>query len=494
MLYVVLALPLLAACICFLPCSLKLREYVYAVTVVLVAAAALLSVADYFIRGSWRMETVAGGLLVIDGFSCVLMLVIAVVGAACSLFAISYMKKEVADGHFALKRTGMFYALMQIFISTMYLSVLAGNIGLMWIAIEATTVVSALLVGFSSERQALEAAWKYIVICTVGIAFAMLGIILVWYATGADASAGQSALSWTYLMAHAKGFDTSLLKLAFIFLLIGFGTKAGIFPLHTWLPDAHSQAPAPVSAMLSGILLNCAVYAIIRCHMLMGAAGLGHYSGRLLIIFGLVSIVGAMPFTSVQKDIKRLLAYSSVDHMGIILLGFGLGGTAGYTAAILHIMNHALGKSVLFMSTGSVVQAYGTKMIYRIRGIGQMLPYTSVILFAAMLAIAGSPPFGIFISEFKVAVRLFAVVGPVAGIVFLLALAVVFSGFIYYCGKMFFSRLQHRYLLQDREKFSIVHCLLIFPLLLLIMQGTYIPAIFRSVISSIAGAMLGGGA
>ncbi|MHB8919379.1 MAG: proton-conducting transporter transmembrane domain-containing protein, partial [Desulfocucumaceae bacterium] len=430
-----------------------------------------------------------GSLLMVDELSAVLVFIIGVVGTICCLYTVSYLRADHKNGEMDGRRSGRFYGLLHFFVASMYLAVLADNLGVMWVAIEGTTIISALLVGFYGTRASLEAAWKYIIICTVGIAFAMLGIILTFQSARGVLGADELSLSWRFLYPVASSLDPSLMKLAFVFVLVGYGTKAGLFPLHTWLPDAHSQAPSPVSALLSGVLLNCAVYAIIRFHLLASAAGV--FSGKILVIFGIMSMAGALPFILVQKDIKRLLAYSSVEHIGIIILGIGLGGTLGYTGALLHMVNHALGKSVLFLSAGTLAQKYQSKLIPRLKGIGQLLPVTSAIFMASLLAIAGAPPFGLFISELNVAARGFEFGGAGLGLAFLMVVAVVFTGMIYFTGKMYFSDLPSRF--PRGERFSSAHALLLLPVCVLVFQGVYMPRQVQHLLNRVVSYMMAGG-
>lgn len=488
MLYLIFGIPILTAIICLLPLSRKQWVWANVTGSILTCGFAFINIGNYFLG---KENFLTSKYFVLDGLSSLFIFIIAAVGTISSLYSVGYIQKEISREEFDERRLGKFFALLQLFIATMYLTVMADNLGMMWIAIEGTTIVSALLVGFSGQRNALEAAWKYIVICTVGIALAMLGIILTYYAAKGMVGEEHFALSWRYLFPLATSLNPSIMKLAFVFILIGYGTKAGIFPLHTWLPDAHSQAPSPVSALLSGVLLNCAIYSIIRFHQLTTLATASDFSGKLLIFFGLFSMVGAFPFILVQKDIKRLLAYSSVEHVGIIVLGIGLGGTLGYMGALLHLVNHALGKSTLFLSAGTIVQEYHTKFIQRMQGIGKMLPITSKIFIAGLLAIGGAPPFGLFISELYVASQGFQSYGMILGFVFLLAVAIVFTGLIYFGGKMYFSDLPSRY--KQKEPFSFNHVLLLLPVILLLLQGMYLPQPIQDILASVVQAIMVGG-
>jgi len=486
MLYLLLLIPALTGAAVLLPLGAVWRERIN-------LAGSLLTGGVAGWSSFWALQSGGiggpGDFLVIDELSAVLVFIIGVVGTICCLYTVTYLRADLKNGELAENRTGSFFALLQLFVATMYLAVLADNIGVMWVAIEGTTIVSALLVGFYRNRASLEAAWKYIIICTVGIAFAMLGIILTFHAARAALGAGEISLSWRFLYPLASSLDPALMKLAFVFVLVGYGTKAGLFPLHTWLPDAHSQAPSPVSALLSGVLLNCAVYAIIRFHLLASASG--DFSGRLLVAFGIISMAGALPFILVQKDIKRLLAYSSVEHMGIIVLGVGLGGHLGYAGALLHMVNHALGKAVLFLSAGTLAQGYHSKLIPRMKGIGQLLPITSTIFMASLLAIGGAPPFGLFFSEINVASRGFEAGHAGLGFVFLMVVAVVFAGMIYFAGKMYFSDLPSRF--PKGERFSAAHALMLLPVCLLVAQGVYMPGQVQHLLGKVVSYMIAGG-
>jgi len=488
MLYLLLLIPVLTATLCWLPLRSRWVEKINILGSLLTGVTALYCALSVF----WVREAGSlGSFLFIDELSAILVFIIGVVGTTCCLYTVSYLRAEQKSGELAGHRIGLFFGLLHLFVATMYLSVLADNLGVMWVAIEGTTIVSALLVGFYGNKDALEAAWKYILICTVGLAFAMLGIILTFYAARGILRIDEISLSWRFLYPVAANLDPSLMKLAFIFVLVGYGTKAGLFPLHTWLPDAHSQAPSPVSALLSGVLLNCAIYAIIRFHLLTSKAVGGEYSGKLLIVFGLISMIGALPFILVQKDIKRLLAYSSVEHVGIIILGFGLGGFLGYTGALLHMINHALGKSVLFLSAGTLVQTYHTKLISRMKGIGQVFPITATVFMTSLLAIGGAPPFGLFVSELNVASQAFQADRIGLGFAFLMVIAVVFTGLIYFAGKMYFSNFPTR--IPRGERFSIQHILILLPICLLVFQGFFMPQAVQDLINKVVTFMITGG-
>jgi hydrogenase-4 component F len=340
------------------------------------------------------------GLLYVDALSALMIGTVAMVGFAASLVSIGYLRHDLSIGHIPLGRRGVrwYFFGFHGFVWTMFATVSVDNLGLLWVGVEATTLASALLVGFYRTKAALEAAWKYLILCTVGITCALFGVILTYYA--ARQGGVSASLDWSVLGREGAELDPSLMRLAFVFVLIGFGTKAGFAPLHTWLADAHSQAPSPVSGLLSGVLLSCALYGILRFHVLTTSATGSEFSSRLLLVFGLLSVAVATPFVIVQRDLKRLLAYSSVEHMGLMAVAFGVGGPLGVTAGLLHLVNHAATKALLFFVTGDLVQKFGNRRISAIRGALRAAPLAGWALLIGVLAITGAPPFGIFVSEF----------------------------------------------------------------------------------------------
>ncbi len=288
-----------------------------------------------------------------------------------------------------------------LFLATMTLATVSRHLGLLWVAIEATTLATAPLIYFHRHARALEATWKYLMICSVGIALALLGTFLVAVAAAPAAGAGAPILTVDALAARAAELNVPWLKAAFIFLLVGYGTKMGLAPLHTWLPDAHSEAPSPVSALLSGAQLNCAFLALLRAHQLCVAAGQGAFSAGLLMGLGLCSVAVAAVFLIRQPDYKRLLAYSSIEHMGLLALGVGVGGAAVF-GALLHAVNHSLAKGALFLLAGWILAATGTKQAASVRGLLGSYPAAAALWLAGLFAITGAPPFGTFVSEFTI--------------------------------------------------------------------------------------------
>ncbi|MFF5212502.1 proton-conducting transporter membrane subunit [Streptosporangium sp. NPDC000396] len=335
------------------------------------------------------------GLLRADALSAFMLIVIGAVALLAMLASPAYL----TAGHAGPRATRRYGVLTQGFVAAMALAVLASNIGVMWVAIEATTILTAFLVGFRKTKQATEAAWKYVVICSVGIALALLGIVLVHYAALHAGVPSAAGLDWAALSRHAASLDPEVMRIAAVLLVLGFGTKAGLAPMHAWLPDAHSQAPAPVSALMSGVLLSVAFYAILRVKLIADAA-LGSTSMRvLLVVAALASLAVAAALLLAQRDYKRLLAYSSIEHMGLVALGAAIGSRLALAAVLLHILGHGLGKSVLFLSSGHLHQATGSSRIDAVRGLASRAPLLAGIFALGLLALLGIPPFSLFASE-----------------------------------------------------------------------------------------------
>jgi hydrogenase-4 component F len=359
---------------------------------------------------AWTMRPVSqlGGWLALDEAEMLFLSVTSALFLAIAVYAVGYLNREgqgkrpdIEEGFlFPNAPAATFIGCLLIFLSTMTLVIAARHVGLMWVAVEGTTLASAPLIHFHRHHRSLEAAWKYLVICSVGIAIALLGNFFLVVAAG---PAGERISSMTVpeLMAHARELDPKWLKAAFLLLLVGYGTKMGLAPLHTWLPDAHSEAPSVVSALLSGALLNCAFFAILRMHGVCVAAGLADFSRGLFVLFGIVTMAVAAVFIVGQADYKRMLAYSSVEHMGIAMLGVGVGGAAGF-GALLHVVNHSLTKAMLFLLAGNILGAYRTKTASMVTGVLRTLPVSGVLWLAGFFAITGSPPFGLFVSELTI--------------------------------------------------------------------------------------------
>jgi hydrogenase-4 component F len=355
-----------------------------------------------------------------------ILLVTSFIFVCISVYSFSYMKES------KMENKPVFICCMLLFLGTMSMVTLSDQPIVLWIAIEATTLVSAPLIFVHRSKEALEATWKYVLICSVGIALALLGYFFITLAM--DLGNIDAPMTFSSLNTVASRLDPLWLKVGFIFVVIGFGTKMGLAPMHTWLPDAHSQAPSPASALLSGALLNCAFLGIYKTHVLMSVAGLGEFSGNVLIGFGLLSMLVGAIFIIGQPDYKRMLAYSSIKNMGIIAFGVGIGGFAVY-GAFLHIIHHSLLKSSLFLSAGNILLGFDTKQVQQIGGIIRHLPKTFIAFFAGFIGISGLPPFGMFISEIIIVIGAFQEHRYVPIALFLFALTLVGAGI----GRIFMS-------------------------------------------------------
>lgn len=377
--------------------------------------------------------------LYFDLLSSVFIVVTSVVAFASALYSVAYIRKDVENKIISERKARFYYLFFNLFCFSMLLVPAVNNTGMLWVAIEMTTLISAFLVGFYNSKESVEAAWKYIIICSVGIIFALLGTILFSYAF--SISGLSKSLNWSDILSVAHILNKNVLKVAFIFILIGYGTKAGLAPMHTWLPDAHSQAVAPISALLSGVLLKTAVYAILRFGIILIKSGESAYFSHLMISFGVISLVISSGFILVQKDLKRLLAYSSIEHIGIISIGFGLGTPLAVLGAILHVFNHAVTKSLMFFGAGNIVNAYKKHNMNSIRGVIQVLPFTGTAVLLGMFALTGFPPFSIFISEIMIIMSAFIKGSYFIAALLLLFLAFIFGAFIFHFGKMIFGNI-----------------------------------------------------
>ena len=429
-------------------------------------------------------------LFLVDELSALFLLILGILGFTVSLFSVYYMEFERKTGHITDKMVSRYYALLQLFIMTMIFALVVENLGMLWVAIEATTLVSALLVAYYSNRSSLEAAWKYVMVCSVGITLALLGTILLYYAQVQVSPVEVQPLSWLTLYAEAPHFNPALVKLAVGFLIIGYGTKAGLAPMHTWLPDAYSQAPSPISGVLSGALMSCAVYAMIRNLAIINQLPeVGGVAGQLMTAFGVFSIGIAVPFLLLQHNVKRLLAYSSVENTGLIVIGIGTGTPLGIYGALLHILNHAVGKSALFFITGLIVQQYRTKYIMRIKGIITATPLLGGLFVLLFLAVSGLPPFGLFLSKLTIIQSLFFD-GWELGIMTLLLLGGVFAGMVYYMLRMVFG--SPPALLEERSVPFGMKAAILLSLALLLTTGFYVPDWLDALLRSAASIVTGG--
>jgi hydrogenase-4 component F len=348
------------------------------------------------------VEPVSGNYLLVDDLNKVFIVLTTFVSFTTSAFSASYIGHEIEIGRLKLSYVRFYHAMYQVLMFGMNLALIANNIGLMWVAIELATLTTVLMVGIYRTHEALEAAWKYFILGSVGIALALFGTILIYMAARPVIGEGPDAMVWTILVAHAARFDPDLLNVAFVFLLLGYGTKVGLAPLHAWLPDAHAEGPTPISAVLSGLLLNVALYALLRFKMLLALNPVAIAPGPLMVTMGLISAVFAAFMLYRRRDIKRMFAYSSIEHMGIIVFAFGMGGPLANFAGLLHMTMHSLTKSAIFFAVGHISQIKGTQKIADISGLTVTHPVLGWGLVLGVVAIAGLPPLGIFMSEFLV--------------------------------------------------------------------------------------------
>ncbi|AKU64002.1 hydrogenase [Aggregatibacter aphrophilus] len=430
-----------------------------------------------------------GNWIHVDSLSAIFLALISVVGGLAGVYSIAYINREFNEGHIDLKTYCNYYGFLHLFFFTMILSVTTNNLILMWAGIEATTLSSAFLVGTYKQKTSLEAAWKYIIICSVGVAFGLFGTILT-FSNGTNLLADPSqAIFWTAVNQQASDLHHGLMYLAFAFILVGFGTKCGLFPMHTWLPDAHSEAPSPVSAVLSAVLLNCAMLVVLRYYILVSKAVGGDYPQTLMLVFGLLSTGVASFFIIMQHDIKRKLAYHSIENMGLISFAFGLGGPVGAFAGLLHTITHSLAKALLFCASGNILLKYRSRDIHEVSGLWRTMPFTAVLFAGGALALGGMPPFGMFTSEFAIAVA-----GIYAGKTWLIVLCLIFltialAGLTTMLLKTVLGKPKEGIEVGELNKSSIV--ILATYLLLLLFMGIYISEPILQLLTNAVGIVLG---
>lgn len=428
-LFALLAIPLLAAALlAFLP-QWKAGARVNAVASFLTLLAAL----------SLLFERPASGdYLIVDDLNTVFITLTTFIGFTTSVFSASYIAYEVDSGHLTPVHLRFYHAMYQVLMFAMNLALVANNIGLMWVAIEIATLTTVLMVGIYRTHEALEAAWKYFILGSVGIGLALFGTILIYAAAQPVVGQGLDAMVWTKLVAAASRFNPNVLNLAFVFLLLGYGTKVGLVPMHAWLPDAHAEGPTPISAVLSGLLLNVALYAILRFKMLLAANHDAAMPSSLMIVIGMVSLLFAAFMLYRRRDIKRLFAYSSIEHMGIITFAFGIGGAAANFAGLLQMAMHSLTKSAIFFAIGHISQVKGTQRLADIHGLSVTRPTLAVAFALAVVAIAGLPPFGVFKAEFMLATSTFGT-HPWLALLLALGLLVAFGALILHMQNILFG-------------------------------------------------------
>jgi len=367
--------------------------------------------------------------VLIDDLNVVFIVLNTFVGFTTSVFSASYISHELETGRLTLGYLRFYHAMYQLMMFGMNLALVANNIGLMWVAVELATLTTVMMVGIYRTHEAIEAAWKYFILGSVGIALALFGTILVYLAARPVMGEGTSSMVWSMLITHARNFDPALLNIAFVFLLLGYGTKVGLAPLHAWLPDAHAEGPTPISAVLSGLLLNVALYALLRFKMLLAVNPDAIAPGPLMIALGLLSLIFAGFMLYRRRDIKRFFAYSSIEHMGIIVFAFGMAGPLGNFAGLLQMTMHSLTKSAIFFTVGHIAQAKGTQRMADISGLTVTHPVLGWSLVVGVAAIAGLPPFGVFMSEFLIVSSTFAR-QPLLAILVVLGLLVAFAALL----------------------------------------------------------------
>ena len=376
--------------------------------------------------------------LIVDDMNVVFIVLNTFVGFTTSVFSGSYIAHELEIGRLTHTYLRFYHAMYQTLMFAMNLALLANNVGLMWVAVELATLTTVLMVGIYRTHEALEAAWKYFILGSVGIALALFGTILVYLAGSSVLGEGLDAMAWNVLVQRASTFDPALLNLAFVFLLLGYGTKVGLAPLHAWLPDAHAEGPTPISAVLSGLLLNVALFALLRFKMVMSANGSTLAPGPLMIGMGLLSVIFAAFMLYRRDDVKRMFAYSSIEHMGIISFAFGMGGALANFAGLLHMIMHSLTKSAIFFSVGHIAQVKGTQQMAEIRGLTVSHPLLGWGLVLGVITIVGLPPMGIFMSEFLILSSSFARV-PALAVLLALGLLVALGALLYRLNGMAFG-------------------------------------------------------
>ena len=387
------------------------------------------------------VEPVSGQYLLVDDLNKVFIVLTTFIGFTTSAFSASYIEHEIDIGRLTPAFLRFYHAMYQALMFSMNLALVANNIGLMWVAVEVATLTTVLMVGIYRTHEALEAAWKYFILGSVGIALALFGTILVYMAARPVIGEGTDAMVWTVLVSRAAAFDPALLNVAFVFLLLGYGTKVGLAPLHAWLPDAHAEGPTPISAVLSGLLLNVALYALLRFKMLLAVNPGSIAPGPLMVTMGLISVIFASLMLYRRRDIKRMFAYSSIEHMGIIVFAFGMGGPLANFAGLLHMTMHSLTKSAIFFAVGHIAQVKGTQKIADIGGLTVTNPVLGWGLMLGVVAIVGLPPLGIFMSEFLVVSSTFAR-APWLTIILVLGLLIALGGLFLRIGGVVFGEVR----------------------------------------------------
>lgn len=446
----------------------------------LLAVGAALSFCHHIIAGGEAPTFGPGEMLRADSLSALFMVCVTAV-AVLTLWLSPGLSRE---SHYSAAQQRRYHLFINLFIFAMLLAVSANNVGFMWIALEATTIFSAMIIPLSLSRASVEASWKYILICSVGIALAFAGTVLGYFDFVALSGHAEGALNWPVLLATAPSLHPEVMRLAFVFILIGYGTKAGLAPMHTWLPDAHSEAPAPLSAAMSGVLLAVALYAIVRWKVVVDAAVGSSYSNHLLLALGLLSLLIATFSMVLSRNYKRMLAYSSIEHTGLLCVGLAL-GPLGTFAAMLHLVNHTAAKSMMFFLAGRVMHRYQTTEIKQVSGLLKVMPVTGGLFAIGMLAIIGLPPFGIFVSEFALIRAGFAAGNPwLMGIVLVL-LAVAFIALINHLNRMLYGAAPEGVTVGEGNRWALAPLLI--NVAVLTVLGLFLPAPLLALLNQIVG-------
>jgi len=487
-----LLVPMILSLIIFSAPWVGIRSTILIETLHLLSVTSVMIISLFLVRAVFISGPILslGDWLHLDSLGAVFLLIIGVVGFLVGIYSIGYTRHDLETGEFDINKLGNYYALFELFLFTMLLVVTSNNIIMMWVAVEATTLGSAFLVGIYGHKASLEAAWKYIIICTVGVAFGLYGTVLVYSDAFNVMQVSISASLWTEIVKNTQALDPALIKMAFIFVLVGFGTKAGLFPMHAWLPDAHSEAPSPVSALLSAVLLNCALLVVFRFATISNLVLGPEFAQMLFIIFGMISITAAAFYMFVQRDIKRLLAYSSMENMGLIVLAFGIGGLPGIFAGLLHAINHSLVKSLMFCTSGNILIKYRSRNLDQVKGMLQTIPLTGLLMLVGALALVGTPPLNIFVSKFLIIIS-----GIGAGylwlmILSLLVLTIVFAAYFRMIAAALFGNKPDDIVKGDGGWLRLTPIVILAVLALVL--GIYIPSQLIAIIQSASGEALTG--
>ncbi|MEK7294230.1 MAG: hydrogenase 4 subunit F [Nitrospirota bacterium] len=429
-----LLVPLAAGLICLATNSRAWWERLNLAAFAVVAVLAFKVAGDVVTGGAM---TALNGFLRADALSALVISITGFVSLVCAIYAVGYFRRDERDGRITRAQLRYYYTLTPLFVCVMLLVPLADNLGVMWVATESTTLASVLLVTFYNQRTSFEAGWKYIIIGSVGISLALFGTVITYYsAVGVLGSETHGGMNWSALVEVAGKLNPEAMRLAFILTLLGYGTKAGLVPMHTWKPDAYAEAPVPSAALLGAGFINCAIYGIMRFDVLAEKCLGHHFPGRLLAGFGVASILVAAPFVLVQRNFRRLLAYSSIDHAGIMVASLGFGGKLGALGATLHMLFHAVTKPLMFFCAGNVQQHFATPYFWKVRGVIGSLPWTGGLFLIATLAVTGMPPFSIFQSEFTALSAALAADRGWMAFLFIAGVVTIFAGFLVHMAKM----------------------------------------------------------